>query len=277
MDVNNGWTEAKIKSLAQRLALSKVYRLCHTSAYEYYKRIFNRSTMCITVLGAVTTILEGTNLLIEKPDMGIGIAVLICAALSGILGSYIRTKDPSQMAAGHQDMSKGYNRIILDIESEMALDPSERKSGSEYIKWLSNTLQDMSTGGQILPTFIFNNTQRQINSGELDPAKFWGNETFSLAASAHNQPNQTNGASPSSRPHSPSRHSPSPAGPPAPPSSPASDNDSAVVDIDAVPLPTYEVRANDVPNPALGQFQLERLNRNRNTIQHPSNEIYRFG
>lgn len=206
--------------------------------------------MCITILGAVTTVLEGTSLLIEEDrssaSLGLGIAVLVCAALSGILGSYIRTKDPSQLAASHQDMSKGYNRIILDIEAEMALDPSERKSGSEYIKWLSSTLQEMSTGGQILPTFIFNSTQRQIDSGELDPAKIWGNDSLTAAVI-----------------------------PPAPPTSPindnsvndnavdndnaVNDNDNAVIDVDSV-FPTMEIRMNDDSiNRVASKFQLDRF------------------
>jgi hypothetical protein len=267
----NGWTEAKIKNLKHRLALSKVYRLCHTNAYEYYKRMFNRTTMVIAVLGAFTTVMEGANLLLEQKEIGISISVIISAALTGVLGTYLKTKDHSQLGAGHQEMCKGYNRIILEIENELALDFGERRPGTDFIRSITNTLTEMSTGGQILPTFIFKDTQRQIESGELDLDKIWGDETVVV-------PVPTTATSVLSSPAT-NAHVMPPV-PPAPPSSPVSSasassasstasnspqptadmSEDTRINISETVFPSMELRFNDENiNRAASKYQINRF------------------
>lgn len=173
-EIDNKWTERKTKKLLSDSDSSKLYSLCHTRAYEYYKRQHQWTTMIIAYLGAITTILEGTNLLLDEPILGISVAVLICAALSGVLGQRINIKDPSASAAAHQDMSKGYNRIILKIESELVNEPNEREPGTEFLKSITKSLIDLTTGGKIIPTFIWNKVQQDVGDGKIDPQKYWG-------------------------------------------------------------------------------------------------------
>jgi len=170
----NKWTDKKTQKLLADSDISKIYSLCHARAYEYYKRSFQRITMIIALLGATTTILEGTNLLLDKPEIGIGVAVLICAALSGVLGQQMNSKDPSTLAAAHQEMSKGYNRIILNIEAELVNEYDEREPGTDFLKSITKSLIDLSTGGQILPTFIWKEIEGEMDSNKLDPNKYWG-------------------------------------------------------------------------------------------------------
>lgn len=170
---DNRWTETKVNSLISHVKMSQIYSLCHTHAYEYYKRLFGRTTVFITFLSAATTILEGANLLLDEPFIGISLTILFCAALSGILGTYIKTKDPSQMAAAHQELSKGYNRIVLEIEAELSQEPEERQPGQEFIRSITKSLIELSTGGQILPSFIFNKINNEIKSGNLKPESYW--------------------------------------------------------------------------------------------------------
>jgi hypothetical protein len=173
-DGTNGWSDKKIKKLMSDVEISKIYSLCHVRAYEHYKKIFNITTMIVAILGGCTTILEGANILLEERYIGIGIAVLICSALTGVIAQYINSKDPSQLAASHQEMSKGYNRIILDIESVLVnTDDESLGPSSEYINSVTKTLIDLATGGQILPTFIWNQIQKEINSGLLKPDEYW--------------------------------------------------------------------------------------------------------
>lgn len=172
--INNRWTEKKINKLLYDAEMSKFHSLCHTRAYEHYKRSFQRTTMIIALLGAAVTILEGTNILLEEKYIGIGVAVLVSSALSSFLAQRINSNDPSALAAAHQDMSKGYNRIIMQIESELVNDPDEREPGTDFLKTITKSLIDLTTGGQICPTNIFNQVQKEVDTGDIDPSKYWG-------------------------------------------------------------------------------------------------------
>lgn len=169
----NGWTEAKINKLINDATMSKIYSTCHVKAFEHYRRRFYVITMIITFLSAVSTVLEGTNILLEEQYIQLPISVLVLTSITGALSQWMNSKDPSLQAAEHQDASKGYNKVILNIESELALEEDEREKGVEFLKSISNRIEDISTGGKLIPSFIWNKVQRDIGNGKLDPNSFW--------------------------------------------------------------------------------------------------------
>lgn len=178
-DSNNQWTENKVQKLDEWKNISKVYSTCHTRAYEYNEKLFLRVTNLITALGIIGTVLEGANILVQDEQcesttsLPLSIFVLIVTALSGGLGQWLSNKNPSEIAASHEEMSKGYNGLVLNIESELTQDPSEREPGVSFIKDISSKLKDLTTGGRSIPTSIWNKVQEELVTGKIDLKTRW--------------------------------------------------------------------------------------------------------
>jgi hypothetical protein len=155
LNLTNNWTEQKIKKLNEWSHISKIYSTCHSKAQEYYHKQFNRITVAVIACGALAAILEGANLLLASPSIGLGVTVvLLTSAVSG-LNLWLNSKNPSETASAHESMSKGYNRIILKIESELANDDKERENGVTFLTEIRDNLTDLSTGGKSIPLSIW--------------------------------------------------------------------------------------------------------------------------
>uniref|UniRef100_A0A6C0J5G5 SMODS and SLOG-associating 2TM effector domain-containing protein n=1 Tax=viral metagenome TaxID=1070528 RepID=A0A6C0J5G5_9ZZZZ len=177
---NNKWTEKKSNKLVADADISKIHSLCHTRAYEYYRKRFERITKLTIVLSSISTILAGVNILLEEKHIGVGVASLIFTVLTTAIAQHTNSEDPSKIAAGHEEMSKGYNKIILKIESELVNDPLDRLPGTDFIRSITNTMTDLSTGGQKLPTFIWDQIQKELHAGNLDPSAFWSHQNIEV-------------------------------------------------------------------------------------------------
>ena len=163
---SNNWTEAKIKKLAEWIQISEVYSTCHVKVQEYYVRQFNIITITVIILGIIATFLEGTNLLMSKPSLPIGIAVLVCSTSVSGLNLWLNSKNPSEAAASHENMSKGYNRIILKIECELTNDETERENGVKFMNDIRDNLTDLSTGGHPIPREIWNQFNKEFSTSD---------------------------------------------------------------------------------------------------------------
>ena len=165
-DINNNWSEAKLKKLDDWVQISQVYSTCHVKVQEYYCKQFNLITIIVILLGIISTLLEGANLLLDKPQLGIGVGVLICSCSVSGLNLWLNSKNPSETAAAHENMSKGYNRIILKIECELANEPLERENGVKFISDIRDNLIDLSTGGHPIPRDIWDNFNKEFSKSD---------------------------------------------------------------------------------------------------------------
>lgn len=155
----NQWTEDKEQQLYEWAFQSEKQSAGHSLAHEYYIRQFSIITSIITLLSVLSAILEGVNLSYEVPIKGVSIAVIALSAISGGVSQYLTNKNPSQLAYNHQELSKGYNRLVLKIESELANSEEERKPGVQFVHEVSETLQGLSTGTCSIPERIWKKTK----------------------------------------------------------------------------------------------------------------------
>ncbi len=166
----NNWTEQKIKKLNEWSHISKIYSTCHSKAQEYYHRQFNNITVAVIMFGALAAVLEGANLLLATPSIGLGITVVLLTSSVSGLNLWLNSKNPAETASAHESMSKGYNRIILKIESELANDDKERENGVKFLTEIRDNLTDLSTGGKSIPLSIWYQVNN-VNVNNKDAAQ----------------------------------------------------------------------------------------------------------
>jgi hypothetical protein len=162
----NNWSELKIKKLGEWVRISEVYSTCHVKVQEYYYKQFNVITIVVILLGILGSFLEGANLLLSKQNLGVGITVMICTTTVSGLNLWLNSKNPAATAAAHENMSKGYNRIILKIECELTNDEHERENGVKFMNDIRDNLTDLSTGGHPIPQKIWEQFNKEFSASD---------------------------------------------------------------------------------------------------------------
>ena len=166
--MTNNWSDHKINKLQEWCQISKVYSTCHSRSQEYYHKQFNFITLSVIICGALAAVLEGANLLMSSRSIGVGVTVVLLTSTVSGLNLWLNSKNPADTASSHENMSKGYNRIILKIESELANDEAERENGVKFVAEIRNNLTDLSTGGKSIPLKIWQQVNKELN---LKPVK----------------------------------------------------------------------------------------------------------
>jgi hypothetical protein len=151
----NSWTQSKLEKLKDWMRLSQIYSTCHSKAQDYYHAQFSRITIWVIFLGALAAVLEGANLLLPDRNIGLGVTVILITSTVSGLNVWLNSKNPAEAASAHENMSKGYNRIILKIESELTNDEQERANGVKFLEEIRDNLTDLSTGGKSIPSWIW--------------------------------------------------------------------------------------------------------------------------
>lgn len=164
----NNWTDQKIKKLTEWCQISKIYSTCHSKAQEYYYKQFNYITVAVIAFGAVAAVLEGANLLLDAQSVGLGVTVILLTSTVSGLNLWLNSKNPAENAAAHESMSKGYNRIILKIESELSNEEMERENGVKFVAEIRDNLTDLSAGGKSIPLKIWETVNRDFSVRKKD-------------------------------------------------------------------------------------------------------------
>ncbi len=162
INATNNWTEQKLGKLTEWMHLSQIYSTCHSKAQDYYQIQFSRITGWVIFLGALAAVLEGANLLLANRSVGLGVTVVILTSTVSGLNVWLNSKNPAETASAHENMSKGYNRIILKIESEITNDDQERVNGVKFMEEIRDNLTDLSTGGKSIPSWIWESVNKDV-------------------------------------------------------------------------------------------------------------------
>lgn len=141
---------------------------CHALSHAYFSTIFTRLIIPSILLGAAATIFNGAALLAPDQAVPLTIVALLSTALTTAIGTWIQSSDPSSTAAAHAQMASGYQRIILEIDSELTNEPDERMNGTKFIYRVKDHMSELATGGVTVPLEIWNNVRGALARGEYD-------------------------------------------------------------------------------------------------------------
>lgn len=164
----NGWTEAKKIKLLEWQRQSRLHSLGHGRAQEMYARKNNYILLPSISLGAIAVLFDGIALVWENHSVPFIIGALIITAIATILDGVLQATKPVEVAACHEDMAKGYNKIILQIDSMLTKDYDERENGIIFLTKIEKELISLKTGGVKIPLNIWSGVKQDFLEGECD-------------------------------------------------------------------------------------------------------------
>lgn len=166
--MNNHWTEAKEKKLLEWQQQSRLHSLGHGRAQELFYQKNNNMMLPSIVFGAIATLFDGIAVIWTDNYIPFVITALIITACTTILDGIIQATKPISIAAGHADMAKGYNKIILQIDAMLSKETHERDDGSSFITKIEEELITLKTGGIKIPSDVWKGVRNGFLNNELD-------------------------------------------------------------------------------------------------------------
>ena len=167
-DLSNGWTKAKEGKLLEWQQQSRLHSLGHGRAQELYARKHDRIQIPSIILGAFAVFLDGVALLWEDQRAPFIICALLLTAVATICNGILQVTKPIETAAGHEDMAKGYNKIILQIDGILVKELTERQNGNIFVSMIEEELIALKTGGIKIPSSVWGSVKRDFMAGECD-------------------------------------------------------------------------------------------------------------
>lgn len=169
-DLNN-WTDIKEKKLLDWQQQSKLHSLGHIRAQEVYTKKNTVLQIPSIIFGAIAVFSDGIALLWHEYHTPFIITALLLTAMATILDGILQTTKPSDVASCHADMAKGYNRLILQIDSALTKEYDERANGITFLNMIEQELIALKTGNVSIPLSIWNTIKKDFLEGRLDFVK----------------------------------------------------------------------------------------------------------
>jgi hypothetical protein len=165
---SNNWTVIKDKKLMEWQQQSRLHSLGHGRAQEIYTKKNDRILIPSIGLGAIAVFMDGMALIFPDQHIPLVIAALLLTAMGTILDGVLQATKPVEEASEHEDMAKGYNKIILQIDSVLAKEYNERLNGSSFITKIEEELIALKTGGVKIPASVWTTVKKDFTAGECD-------------------------------------------------------------------------------------------------------------
>lgn len=165
---SNNWTKVKECKLLEWQQQARLHSVCHARSQDRYSKR-NGSTLISSIsIGAIAVLAEGIALLWQEQQVIFIIIGLVFTAISTILDGVLQATKPGEVALSHEEMVKGYNKIILQIDSVLAKEHDERENGAFFLSKIEEELITLKTGGVKVPVSIWKSIKRQFLHGDLD-------------------------------------------------------------------------------------------------------------
>lgn len=168
MSANNGWTKAKESKLLEWQRQSRLHSLGHGRAQELFSKRNSIILIPSIVLGALGTFLDGVALVWSDNSEPFIIGSLLITAIATILGGVLQATKPTEAASEHEDMARGYNKIVLQIDSMLAKDHVERDNGKLFLTRIEEELIALKTGGVKIPSDIWYAVRNDFLEGDCE-------------------------------------------------------------------------------------------------------------
>lgn len=165
---NNGWTAEKRRKLLEWQQQAKLHSVGHGKAQEYYSKKNDRLLLPSIILGAIGVFFDGVALVWEEQHIPFIVAALLFTAVGTVMDGILQATKPTDDASSHEDLAKGYNKIVLEIDGMLTKEVIERQNGSRFLTKIEHELITLKTGGMKVPSDIWKNIRRAFLAGDLD-------------------------------------------------------------------------------------------------------------
>lgn len=165
---NNGWTAEKRRKLLEWQQQAKLHSVGHGKAQEYYSKKNDRLLLPSIILGAMGVFFDGVALVWEEQHIPFIVAALLFTAVGTVMDGILQATKPTDDASSHEDLAKGYNKIVLEIDGMLTKEVVERQNGPRFLTKIEHELITLKTGGMKVPSDIWKNIRRAFLAGDLD-------------------------------------------------------------------------------------------------------------
>ena len=172
---NNNWNTRKEQQLRDWQQKCKIRSYCHSMTYEYYTSQFKRCILFNIISSVLATIFNGAALLDPINVIPLTLIALCSSALVAGVGTWLQSSNPANTASANAKIASSYQRIIIEIDSELTNDLFERVNGTKFIHRISHQITELTNSAVIIPLDILTHVINNVANGTLDISQLQGN------------------------------------------------------------------------------------------------------
>jgi hypothetical protein len=170
VNIDNGWTDYKIKQLKRKVIELKIYQYIHRDAGTYYKKLHQKLFLPQT---SIMTIASGT-LFISLSDKisatgryWINLFVSFLTLIGSVLSVWVKFFNAEQLSYDHSKASKKYAVIVDDIEEQLGLENSEKEDFHNYMSKIKNMINEQKKLSLDIDKKFWDNYFKSVSRGDL--------------------------------------------------------------------------------------------------------------
>jgi hypothetical protein len=170
VNIDNGWTDYKIKQLKRKAIELKIYQYIHRDAGTYYKKLHQKLFLPQT---SIMTIASGT-LFISLSDKisatgryWINLFVSFLTLIGSVLSVWVKFFNAEQLSYDHLKASKKYAIIVDDIEEQLGLENDEKESFQDYMNKIKNLINEQKKLSLDIDKKFWDNYFKSVSRGDL--------------------------------------------------------------------------------------------------------------
>ena len=172
---HNNWNTRKEQQLRDWQQKCKIRSYCHSMTYEYYTSQFKRCILFNIISSVLATIFNGAALLDPINVIPLTLIALFSSALVAGVGTWLQSSNPANIASSNAKIASSYQRIIIEIDSELTNDIFERVNGTKFIHRISHQITELTNSAVIIPLDILTHVINNVANGTLDVGQLQGN------------------------------------------------------------------------------------------------------
>lgn len=178
VDPTNNWTKCKEDKLLEWQQQSRLHSLGHSRAQEIFANRNNKMMILSIVVGTIATLMDGLALLWQDQHIPFVATALLLTAITTIITGILQATKPIEVASSHEEMAKGYNRIIFQIDAMLAKEYTERINGALFLTKIEEELINLKTGIITIPDTIWIGVKEEFIAGECDFLKMYDDQGY---------------------------------------------------------------------------------------------------
>ncbi len=167
------WTTKNEERICNWLKNCKVYYWLHTKSRSYYEKRFNCINIPIIIVTGILSIVTGIGSLIVEAQTILLIIACIVNAIIGALSFYLTAYKPSKVASMHDIASKDYQKLVIELEHIISMEPVDRPNPIEYMSSIADRITGLISNTPNIHQKAWNNFNIATKNGtlykEIDP------------------------------------------------------------------------------------------------------------
>jgi hypothetical protein len=170
VNIDNGWTDYKIKQLRRKAIELKIYQYIHQDAGSHYKKLHQKLFLPQT---SIMTIASGT-LFVSLSDKisatgryWINMCVSFLTLIGSVLSVWVKFFNAEQLSYDHLKASKKYAIIVDDIEEQLGLENDEKEHFQDYMNKIKILINEQKKLSLDIDKKFWDNYFKSVSRGDL--------------------------------------------------------------------------------------------------------------